>query len=94
MSEKEFQRWVVELAEWYRILTYHNPDSRRSNPGFPDLVLVGRYVVFAELKTDKGRVSEKQREWLTRLNAAGQKAYVWRPSDRTLITRILADMKP
>jgi len=96
MSEREFQAIVVEVAQLHGYeLAYHTHDSRRSAPGFPDLVLVssrrGR-VLFRELKTDKGRVSPDQRTWIDGLTAAGMDAGVWRPSDLTS-GRILAELK-
>lgn len=85
MSEREFQGIVLELAQLHGFeLAYHTHDSRRSAPGFPDLVLVssrrGR-VLFRELKTDVGRISPQQRAWLTGLTAGGADAGVWRPAD-------------
>jgi hypothetical protein len=38
-------------------------------------------VLFRELKTQRGRVTAEQREWLHALLAAGQDAGVWRPED-------------
>lgn len=49
--------------------------------GFPDLVLVHRTVIYAELKAQKGRVSEAQKAWHEALRAAGEEVHVWRPSD-------------
>ena len=66
----------------YAVATYHTYDSRRSNPGFPDLVLVGcNGVLYRELKTDRGRLTPMQEWWLNSLLDAGQDAGVWRPSD-------------
>lgn len=56
--------------------------------GFPDLVLVNpgqQRIIFAELKTDKGRVTAPQSEWIHRLMAcmapgARHEVYLWRPS--------------
>ena len=39
VTEKAFQTAVVELAELCGWKVYHTYDSRRSAPGFPDLVL-------------------------------------------------------
>lgn len=40
--------------------------AKRIGKGFPDLVMAKRNrVVFAELKSEKGPVSEDQEEWLT-----------------------------
>lgn len=85
MSEREFQGIVLELAGLHGFeLAYHTHDSRRSAPGFPDLVLVssrhGR-VLFRELKTDVGRISPQQRVWIEGLTAGGADAGVWRPAD-------------
>lgn len=84
-SEDEFQSAVLELAQHlgYQV-RYHNPDSRRSQAGFPDLVLASstrRRVLFRELKTDTGTVRPKQRVCLEILTLAGANAGVWRPKD-------------
>lgn len=67
-TEAQFQRAVVEYAELNQWLVYHTYDSRRSNPGFPDLVLVrdGK-LIFAELKSERGRLSQDQERWLRAL---------------------------
>ena len=64
--------------------------------GFPDLVLVrtarGGHepaVIYAELKSEKGKLSDDQFAWLSDLAQAGQTTYVWRPSDMPEIERIL-----
>ena len=89
-SEKTFQAWLVELAEAHGWLVYHTYDSRRSEPGFPDLCMVrGRRVVFAELKSQKGRVSTPQQNWIAALGATAVEVYLWRPSDRDLIEATL-----
>lgn len=91
MNEKEFQGLVVDIARTLGWLVYHTFDSRRSEPGFPDLVMVrGQRVVFAELKADRGRLSEPQKEWLSRLTAApGVEAHLWRPGMHSIIIKML-----
>ena len=42
MNEAELQRNVLSLAAMTGWLAYHTYDSRRSQAGFPDLVLVRR----------------------------------------------------
>jgi len=82
VTETEFQQAVITAAKLHGIAYYHTFDSRRSNPGFPDLVLVGEHgVAFRELKSPKGRITPEQRYWLQILTAAGQDAMVWRPDD-------------
>lgn len=68
-SEAAFQQQVLNLAAFYGWRSYHTHDSRRSQPGFPDLVLVrGPELIFAELKTQTGRVRSEQAEWITALD--------------------------
>jgi hypothetical protein len=40
IREADFQATIVETARTLGWLIYHTHDSRRSSPGFPDLVLV------------------------------------------------------
>jgi hypothetical protein len=80
VTEAEWQRQVLELAGYYGWRSYHTYDSRRSTPGFPDLVLVRPpELLFVELKTDKGRLSAAQRDWLADLVDAGAEVYIWTP---------------
>jgi len=51
-------------------------------------------VIFAELKTQLGRVTDQQLDWITTLKAAGAEAYIWRPSDWNEIKQILTERKP
>ena len=60
----------------------HNRRIPKTGVGFPDLVLLqGRDVLWRELKTDKGRVSEAQAAWGAALIDAGEDWAVWRPKD-------------
>ena len=89
ISEKEFQDQIIELARYTGYLVYHDQDSRRSEPGFPDLVLVGDRVMFLEVKRQNGVVSEAQKGWIARLVKAGIIARVVRPSDWDWIQQAL-----
>jgi hypothetical protein len=95
MTERQFQEQVLQLATLYRWRSYHTHDSRHSAAGFPDLVLIRPpELIFAELKSDTGRLSAEQGDWLEDLGAIadGMSAletvtglaidvYVWRPKD-------------
>lgn len=82
MTEREWQAKVVTYCQWLHLRYYHTFDSRRSVAGFPDLVIVGPDVVlYAELKSDKGRLTNAQMDWIASLQHADQLAYVWRPRD-------------
>jgi VRR-NUC domain len=90
VTEAEFQASVIRFAELQRWAVYYTYDSRRSPPGFPDLVLCRDRLVFAELKTLRGRVRAQQLEWLARLRGAGAECYLWRPSQWSEIRQVLA----
>lgn len=110
VSESAFQKAVIQLAETVGWRVAHHHDSRRQvapgrfigdrqASGFPDLVMARRgRLWFAELKSEKGRLSSAQREWLDELAmveaATGGivTASVLRPSDWDSgeIARVLA----
>ena len=91
LTETEWQRTVIEWAVRAGWRPYHTYDSRRSTGGFPDLVLVkpGKPVVFAELKTVNGRLTQMQRIWISELNQAGATVYCWRPTDEVEVKSVL-----
>lgn len=90
LSEKEWQGQVVKLARTLGWKIYHPFDSRRSARGWPDLSLVRERLVCAELKTEHGKLTRDQREWLTALAQAGAEVYLWRPSDLAEAGAVLA----
>ena len=88
LTEAQFQTLVIEMAtDIYKWEVFHDGDSRRSNAGFPDLVLVkdGK-LIFAELKREKNAYPSKaQMNWLAKLRDVGNSsdnvlAVLWRPS--------------
>lgn len=80
MTEAHLERSVIQLCQWLGLLVYHTRDSRGSNPGFPDLVIVGpRGVLFRELKSAAGKVTRPQSLWGDGLTEAGSSWAVWRP---------------
>lgn len=46
-------------------------------------------LVLAELKTDKGKLSPSQEEWIAALEATCAEIYVWRPRDFDQIEQVL-----
>jgi hypothetical protein len=81
ITEADLQQAIVDLAQRLGLRTYHTYDSRRSDPGFPDLVIAGRGgVLFRELKSATGRVTKDQQGWLELLTGNGMDAGLWRPS--------------
>jgi hypothetical protein len=86
-DEKSFQRTVVDAAMTLGWICVHFPNAIINPTGWPDLILIGhRRVLFRELKTDRGKVSRFQQEWIDKLSAAGADVAVWRPSDWQNIT--------
>lgn len=81
---------VMALAALRGWKAWHDTDSRRNAAGFPDLVLLRDRVVWAELKSERGRLRDEQARFLTLLRAAGQEVYVWRPSDWDALMGVLA----
>lgn len=80
--EKRFLARIRRLAREQGWSTYHTHNSRRSEEGFPDLVLTdGRAVLFVELKSREGKLTRDQQRWLSLLAHAGAQTHVWRPSD-------------
>jgi hypothetical protein len=59
--------------------------------GFPDLVCVkaGQPVLWIELKRELGQPSPEQVAWIALLQAAGQCAMIWRPSQMKQIEEVL-----
>ena len=89
-SEADFQFWLRKRAHEFGWLYHHNYDSRRSDPGFPDTVMVrGDRIIFAELKTPKGRISDPQTTWLEALGGVDVESYIWRYEDVDRILEIL-----
>lgn len=83
MAESELQAKTRRLAHQHGFhLIYHTHRSERSDPGFPDLVMVSRdRLVFVELKTQRKNPTEVQHHWLSALSYVGVEVYVWRPLD-------------
>ena len=101
-SEKLFQERIIKLAKVKGWLVFHTPPFsprngvwRSAGKGFPDLCLIcaegRRGMIFAELKTQKGKLSPEQEDWGVALVKAGAEYYVWRPADwSTIETRLTA----
>lgn len=102
ISERHFQRLVIELAKRNGWLVFHPLTSQKrgawstyqsGHKGFPDLVLChpDRHTLFVELKTQKGKVSKEQQRWADALYQAGSVYRLWRPLDWPAIKQHLAN---
>ena len=95
MTEAELQEAVIELAGWYGYLIHHDRPARtkdgtwkthiQGTAGFPDLVLVHPdtgHIIFAELKSLRGKTSDSQARWLRALASNhGHRTFLWTPDD-------------
>lgn len=98
MGENDLLISVIDAAKTFGYTVYHaRPAMNRrgvwSTPtqgdnGFPDLAMARKgQVIFAELKTEKGKVLIDQQNWLEELEGIATKpgtsvsVYLWRPSD-------------
>lgn len=90
LTERAFQAQVVQYAKLHGWLVFHDFDSRRSEPGLPDLLMVrGSRLVFAELKVGKNKLSAAQEKWVAALSVTANAVYVWRPEDWQSIELVL-----
>ena len=93
ITEKDFQATVIDLARTYGWIVGFTHDSRKSEPGEPDLRMVRPpRVIFAELKTVKGKLTKGrwnksgnrwlpgQDQWAAVLSECPDvEYYLWRP---------------
>jgi len=94
LTEKDFRQQVIDLAHYLGYMAYFSWTSIHSPAGFPDLILVRDNVIMAvELKTEKGKTTLAQEEWLSALSKAGVRTYIWKPSDWDNIVRCLSNDK-
>jgi hypothetical protein len=101
MTEAELSDSVVELAHLFGWRVAHFRPARTAGgwrtpvsadgAGWPDLTMVrGSRLVFCELKSRSGKLSDGQQVWLDVLSAVGE-VHVWRPEHWTdgTIERVL-----
>ena len=73
MREDDFQATVIEMAQrlGWKVAHFRPAKTEKGwrtavaadGAGFPDLVLVRHRILFAELKTDRGKLSRDQVVW-------------------------------
>lgn len=97
ITEADWQATVVDLAHHLGWLVAHFRPARTRDgwatpvaydgKGFPDLVLARNgQVRIIELKTDTGRLTSRQHDWIYEL---GDHAHVIRPADWTELQELL-----
>lgn len=90
VTEAQFQSQIRQAALLYQWAFYHTHDSRRSDAGFPDCIMVRPpRLIVAELKVDGKDATPGQQWWLDLFARAGAETYVWHPSEMDKIMEIL-----
>ncbi len=91
ITEKDLREQIRDLCKMLGWKFYFSWTSIHSPRGMPDLILAKPpRLIFAELKTDKGQLSEYQKDWIDILSKCpGCEVYLWRPADIEEIARIL-----
>jgi hypothetical protein len=101
ISEAEFQRQVIDIATWHHWLVDHTPPMRSAKGavftggliGKSDLVLFslkGKGIIYAELKSETGKVSPSQAVFKNLVTSNGGEYFLWRPSDLPAIVERLS----
>lgn len=82
-DEASLQRSLTDAADALGYRWHHEVDPKRSNPGLPDLRIVGHGLdLTVELKTATGKLRPLQREWLRELQrATAHETRLVRPAD-------------
>jgi hypothetical protein len=99
LPEGEFQTICEEVAQRYGWTVYHETDSRKSPKGLPDLVMLSRpqdgggvVLAMIELKSAKGKLTDEQELWQTKLCAVTTMVTGWlRPTDWPALVGLLFD---
>lgn len=91
VNEAQLSQQIVDLARYLGWMVYRTWCSKHSPAGFPDLCMFrGNRLVFAELKSDAGRLTLEQCLWLIGLHETSHcEVYLWRPSDWNTIVACL-----
>jgi hypothetical protein len=100
MNEAQFQAQVIQLARMNGWRVFHPKKMQgrdgtwrtalTGDNGWPDLVLAHakKGLIVAEIKADRGRLTQDQHAWLTAL-APWAEIHVWRPADIEAIAKRL-----
>ena len=94
-TEREFQTYLegqMRSAGWTVYSIRRSDLAQVTLAGYPDITAWrDQRLIFAELKTDSGRLSKAQNAVLESLKALKlAETYVWRPADIQNIQKIIA----
>jgi hypothetical protein len=99
ITEADFSTQVEGLLNLSGWRWHHSRPARTKDgwvtpisgdPGIPDIIAVrGDELIWIELKSERGRLTPGQYAWIGSLRVAGQRVYLWRPSDWDEVVEIL-----
>jgi hypothetical protein len=88
--EVPFMQQVLEFLRLCGFLAYHTKDSRKSAPGFPDIIaLKGERQLVIETKRVGEEPDSEQERWLGAYADVGAEVYVFTPDDWAEIERVV-----
>jgi hypothetical protein len=100
VPEKLWQEQVIQLANtcgWdahhIRPAKYGATWKTDGLPGMPDLILIGQRgqgIIWAELKTNTGKLTAIQEARISQLLTNGEEVHIWRPKDLPKIAERLS----
>jgi hypothetical protein len=98
MTEAQLQRRVREVTKQLGYLHYHTSNSRKSERGFPDSLVVhpsGGTLWALELKVERAIPTREQQSWLTALRQVTRvEAGVCYPQDlESVVQQFIARLK-
>ena len=103
-SERVFQDAVIQAAATCGWDAHHIRPGKYGNTfktdglvGMPDLILIGQRgqgVIFAEIKSRTGKLSDAQERRIKQLLENGAEVHIWRPADmERIVARLSTRLK-
>jgi len=92
ITEKQFEAQVKDLAKIFHAEKYYHPFlSKWSERGYPDATIIKvPKLIFLEYKSEKGKPTEAQVEWIDLLNqCTSVEAHICYPKDLEQIAELL-----
>lgn len=81
-TEAEFQKAVVEAAQYHGWDCFHFPNAIINPRGWPDLLMLRNGVwMLRECKVPGGRLGVRQVAMIERLRANGADVHIWLPEE-------------
>lgn len=100
ITEREFSQQVEDLLNLFGWRWCHFRPARTEQgwrtalsgyAGFLDYIAIKDRLIIFELKSENGRITKDQQEWLDALAACGQEVYLVRPSDIEWFAKVLTN---